>query len=84
MSASEAVLSQKPALSAFSAVAKGMTLNAIYDRLGPPARSTGLSTRSLDYFLLDGSRIEIIYVHPQLIKLIHYRNDGTRMVWVPS
>jgi hypothetical protein len=74
----------RPALSAFSSVRRGMNREAIESRIGPALVRTAGGAQVLDYRLSDGSRVEILYVHPQLIKIVHYRVDGTRMTWIPT
>jgi hypothetical protein len=72
------------ALSAFTSIRTGMSLEAILERLGPPQRHLTAGTQVLDYRLSDGSRVEIIFANPRLMKMIHYRANGTRMTWIPS
>jgi hypothetical protein len=71
-------------LSAFSGIGRGMTLEAIHRQLGTPFRQRNAGAEILEYLLADGSRVEILYVHPQLIKIVHYRLNGTKMTWVPT
>ena len=71
-------------LSHFSHIARGMSLEAIYQKLGKPLKASQMGMHVLQYPVKDGSKIEILYVHPQLIKIVHYRNDGTKMTWVPT
>jgi hypothetical protein len=74
----------RPSLSAFSTIRRGMTKQAILASLGSPDRETAASAQVLEYKLADGSKVEILFVHPQLIKIIHYRLNGTKMTWVPT
>jgi hypothetical protein len=71
-------------LSAFGAIERGMSLESIYEKLGRPEKASQMGARVLEYPVADGSKIEILYVTPQLIKIVHYRNDGSRMTWVPT
>jgi len=72
------------ALSAFTGIERGMSLERIRERLGTPEKTSTMGAHVLEYKVTDGSKIEILYVHPQLMRIIHYRNDGTKMSWVPS
>ena len=71
-------------LSAFSSISRGMTIETIEARLGGGIRRRAPGFEVLDYPLSDGSRVEVLYANPQLIKIVHYRLNGTRMTWVPT
>jgi hypothetical protein len=71
-------------LSAFGAIERGMSLDSIYQKLGQPGKASRMGAHVLEYPVTDGSKIEILYVTPQLIKIVHYRNDGSKMTWVPT
>ncbi len=70
--------------SQLAAVQMGLSLAEIYERLGPPTRHYAGSPQVLAYRLQDGSRAEILYAHPQLMKIVHYRRSGGRVSWVPA
>ena len=67
-----------------AAVQMGLSLQEILERLGPPDRLDEGGTQRLSYRLEDGSRAEILYAHPRLIKIVHYRQNGTRLRWIPA
>ncbi len=68
---------------AFAAIQRGMSIEDIERLVGQPARRIDQGTQLLDYALSDGSRLQILYATPQLIKLVHFRKDGSKMSWVP-